>query len=335
MMVNGVFVPTTSNLNESCGDLSVPTMREACLKHPDLIPVLLQFQKCSDYSILYPTGGDLLTRRRWYRADVFLGTLRLGLGIQSTLPPSLVQITNVVNDPPTTPLLLNLQLCYLTFVADIEENASRIIGTTREDCSSPKPTEKCFSNSHISVAMERFQRCSGFPIDEVPLACANSTMVTNVLQNYDVLATVIPFVQSNYADDLTSFFDTFTNNVTMFTTADCALCFRELAMDMQQNILTHQAESTRPVFEIFISPCGDPHSLSCVGLMGINALLNFQQCAGTSLQIDQLVTTTTTPTTSQVENTTSTTPGPQNGILESASPSSIVVALTVLVAFAF
>ena len=333
-MVSGVFVPTTSNLSASCDSLSSLPGREACLKHPQMVPLLLEFHKCADYSILYPAGGDLPTRRRWYRAGILPATLRLGLISSSQLPPSLVQITNLVNNPPTPSLVVNLHLCYLTFVADIAEDADKVAAASREDCLSPHPGSKCFSDSRISDAMGRFERCSGFAIDQVPLGCSNSTMVTKVLENYDVLATVIPLVQSNYTDDLTLFFDVLTTNLTAYTTADCALCFRELAMDIQANILRHQADTTFNVFDSFLSMCEDPHSLSCMGLVGLDALLNFQQCSGTPLDTDQLVTTTTAMP-QEVENIPESIPEIQSGILESASPSSILVALTVFVAFAF
>ena len=335
-MVLGVFTPTTSTLSLACTSLSTPSGREGCYKHPDVVPVLLTFQKCAGYSIVYPATADLVIRRKWYRADIVQNMLQLGLGLIKSLPPSLAQLTNVINTPPTSQDILNLQMCYLMFVADLAFLAGKLNPIVRADCASADPTDKCFSDEVITVTMGRFSKCSGFQMNEFPIGCTNSTMVTDVLHNYDVLGTAIPMIQTNYPSNLNWFFDSMVKNITNFTTPDCAQCFRELAVDIQSNILYQQSVMPESVFQSLLSTCKDPHTPGCLGLIGISGLNNFQQCSGIALNITELKTTTPAPTV--IENTTSPTTTPDtevSGFLQSVSPSAILLSFSVVVALAF
>jgi len=295
----------------------------------------LAFQKCAGYSILYPSSADLVTRRQWYRAGIVENTIQLALGLIKTLPPSLAQLTNVFNNPPTPQAILNLQMCYLIFVSDLTSLASRVTPRAYVDCASASPTNVCFSDETIAATMDRFSKCSGFDMNQFPIGCTNSTMVDNVLQNYDVLGTVIPFIQANYSSNLTSFFDAVVRNITNFTNPDCAQCFRDIAVDIQSNILYQQSVMYKTVFSVFLSSCEDPHSTDCLGLIGINGLNNFQQCSGTPLNITETITTTPAPAV--VDNTsrpTNETESDVNGYLHVVTPSAILLSFSVIVALA-
>ena len=333
-MVSGAFVSSASSLKTSCGSLSTQSGRERCMKHPDVVPLLLTFQKCAGYSILYPTSVSLALRRQLVRADVFKSTLQLGLGRITTLPSSLTQITNVVNNPSTPQNILNLQMCYLTFVADVTSVSSKLSTTVNSDCSSNNPTTVCSSDENIAAAMARFVKCSGFEINQFPIACTNSTSVDNVFENYDVLATAVPFIQANYSTDLTSFFDSFTRNITNYTTADCAQCFRELAVDAQTNILNQQSTMPEYIFSAYLSLCTDPHSAQCAGLIGINGLNNFQQCSGVPLNITKMKATIPAPVVNTTVPPTTPPPTEVNGYLLSITPSTILLSFSVIVALA-
>ena len=336
-MVSGTFVPTTSSLAGSCNSLSTLEGREECFKHDDVSPVLLDFQKCAGYAIIYPAGTDLATRRHLGRENVSLNTLRLAFGSISSLPASLAAITDQYNRPPSTPSVLNLHLCYLTFMEDISRMIDRLPQFIVADCVSAEPTDTCFSYSSIEAAKTRFSKCTGFEIDSVPNACSNATDVANVLQNYDVLGNVIPYLKANYSStNLAQFFANMTDNVTEYTSTDCAECFRELAQDIQSNILENQATMPSSLFETFLTMCKDSNPHACHAMVGIQAMNNFQQCSGYPFNMSEIVTTTTTPAPIVQDNSTDEvgTRDPVSGSLVSFSPSSMFVSLAALAALA-
>jgi len=304
---SGVFFQTSSSLVGDCATLTTTAGIERCLKNSDLRLPLLNFQKCASYAVIYPAPGTLSIRRLFSRADIFGNLLRLALGNGAPLAGVLAQVTASSNTPATSQPILLMELCYLTFLQDLQLTKLELSLTVVRDCSSTRAGDVCLSDSRIVDALSRFTNCAGFKIDTFPVACSTD-ILSKIYGNYDVIASLIPQIILNFASATSAFLTSIQPviaSTTQFGTVDCALCFQELAQDIASNIQAQKARLSSDQFAAYIGGCSDPHSTECSLLIGTVALQNFQECSGSTLNLS--ASTTKTPTVSQASTTTSTT----------------------------
>jgi hypothetical protein len=311
---SGVFAPTNSDLPIDCTGLTTTSGIELCLKNEDLRSSLLKFQKCSGYAVIYPASGTLAERRSLSREGIFRDVLKVGFGTGIISDGILVQVSAQVNSPPTPLPILFMQLCYLTFLDDLKDIKPSLSLPVISDCSSTQPSDVCLSDNLVRGALSRFEYCTGFRPDVVPVACSVDVL-SKIYGNYDAMAALLPIVILNYGSSAAAFHTSIQPviaNIARFGGSnDCALCFQELAVDIAGNVLLQKRTLSVDQFSAYIGGCNDPHTSDCGLLIGTGALQNFQECSGSILNL--LASPTKTPSVSAAVTTTSTTtPGSLN-----------------------